>query len=127
MEINNLSDIESRDHIQTIMRQFYDKLLADESISYIFTEVAQVNLEHHFPILVDFWDSVLFGTGVYNKNAMLVHIELAKKTKLSPSHFTTWLAYLEETINALHSGKYADEMYSRAKNIAALMQFKVSQ
>ena len=51
-----MTDIASREDILLIMTQFYDKLLKDESISYLFTEVAQVHLEEHFPVLVDFWD-----------------------------------------------------------------------
>ncbi|GEM_PF-2383484 len=53
-------DIINREYILLIMRSFYDKLLADSSISHLFTEIAQVDLEDHFPRLVDFWDSMLF-------------------------------------------------------------------
>ena len=57
------------------MRSFYDKLLADSSISNLFTEIAHVYLEHHFPRLVVFWDSMLFGTHRYYANATPVGTE----------------------------------------------------
>ena len=118
-------DIETREDILLIMRSFYDKLLADESISYLFTDVAKVNLEEHFPILVDFWDSMLFGTQTYKANAMQPHIDLAKKSKLTADHFKTWLGYLFTSIDERNEGRIAHTMKARAQNIAGLMEFKV--
>ncbi|MDB9883270.1 group III truncated hemoglobin [Bacteroidia bacterium] len=85
-----MTDIGDRDDILLIMRSFYDKLLSDRSISYLFTDVVKINLEEHFPILVDFWDGILFGTGTYRKNAMQPHIDLAHKSPLTREHFVTW-------------------------------------
>ncbi|MBT8327578.1 MAG: group III truncated hemoglobin [Bacteroidia bacterium] len=120
-----LRDIETREDILLIMREFYDKLLADESIAYIFTEVAKINLEEHFPVLVDFWDSILFGSGTYQNNAMKVHIDLAKKSPLTAQHFKTWLGYLFQSIEDNFEGLKAHTMKARAQNIAGLMEFKV--
>lgn len=120
-----MEDINNRNDILLIMKTFYDKLLADESINYIFTDVAKVNLKEHFPILVDFWHSMLFGSGTYGRNAMQPHIDLAKKTKLTKQHFQTWLGYLNESIDELHEGKLAHAMKARAQNIDGLMEFKV--
>ncbi len=120
-----LRDIETREDILLIMKEFYDKLLADESIAYIFTEVAKINLEDHFPVLVDFWDSILFGSGTYRNNAMQVHIDLAKKSPLTQQHFKTWLTYLINSIEENFGGIKAHMMKARAQNIAGLMEFKV--
>lgn len=120
-----MKDIENRADILIVMKSFYTKLLSDDSISYLFTDVAQVDLEEHFPILVDFWDSMLFGTGVYRKNAMQPHIDLAKKSGLSKTHFKTWLNYLFESIDEHFDGLVAHTMKARAQNIAGLMEFKV--
>ncbi len=120
-----LRDIETREDILLIMKEFYDKLLADESIAYIFTEVAKINLEDHFPVLVDFWDSILFGSGTYRNNAMQVHIDLAKKSPLTQQHFKTWLTYLINSIEENFEGIKAHMMKARAQNIAGLMEFKV--
>ena len=37
-------DIESREDLLQLMKLFYDKLLHDESISYLFTDVAKIDL-----------------------------------------------------------------------------------
>ena len=63
-------DIENREDLLLLVKRFYNKLLADASISYLFTEIAKINLEHHLPVLVDFWDSILFQSDTYQKNAM---------------------------------------------------------
>ena len=120
-----MNDIQNRNDILLIMKTFYDKLLADDSINYLFTDVAKVNLKEHFPILVDFWHSMLFGSGTYNRNAMQPHIDLAKKSKLTKEHFQTWLRYLNDSIDELHEGKLAHAMKARAQNIGSLMEHKV--
>ena len=60
-----MSDIESRADIDFLMRVFYKKALADDVIGYIFTEVAHLDMEHHMPIIGDFWETVLFQSGDY--------------------------------------------------------------
>jgi len=65
----HIEDFRNRENILLIMRSFYDKLLADSSISYLFTEIAHLDLEHHFPWLLVFWDSMLFGTIDITANA----------------------------------------------------------
>lgn len=120
-----MPDIENRDDILLIINVFYSKLLADTSISYLFTEVAKINLEQHTPILIDFWDSMLFGTHTYKANAMQPHIDLAKKSNLTKAHFSTWLSHLYTSIDEHYEGLMASTMKNRAKNIAGLMEIKV--
>ena len=41
-------------------------------------------LEHHLPVIGDFWESALFGTGVYarhRRNPLLVHAELDRMSR----------------------------------------------
>jgi len=117
-----MSDIETPEDIDIILRKFYDKVLADPSIAYLFTEVAKVNLEERFPVLVNFWETILFGAGTYRKNAMQVHIDLAAKGKLTKTHFKTWLGYLYDSIDERFEGSNAHTMKARAQNIASLME-----
>lgn len=57
-----MNDIENREDILLIMRKFYDKLLADDSINFFFTKVTTVeqHLEEHFEILATFWSNLCF-------------------------------------------------------------------
>ena len=118
-------DIRNREDIRLLMEQFYDKLLADESISYLFTDVAKINLDEHFPVLVDFWDSILFQADTYHKNAMKPHVDLHQQSPLEAHHFKTWLSYFIATVNELFEGEKAELARQRATSIATVMQIKV--
>lgn len=121
------ADIQSREDILLLMQEFYKKLLTDDSISYLFTDVAKINLEHHLPVLVDFWDSILFQSDTYRKNAMQPHMDLHQKSPLRKGHFDTWLKYFFETVDELFEGEKAFMAKERAKSIATIMQIKTSQ
>jgi len=118
-------DIQNRDDLLLLMQKFYDKLLADPTISYIFTDVAKIDLGHHFPILVDFWDMVLFQKDTYRKNAMQVHLQLNQQTPLSKDHFDTWLRYFTTTVDELFEGEKAFVAKERALSIATTMRIKM--
>src|SRR4051812_10308163 len=90
----SMKEIESRADIDRLMNVFYERALGDPVIGYIFTDVAKLDLEHHLPIIGDFWESLLFGTPVYQKhgrNPMLVHKDLHLKSRLTREHFERWL------------------------------------
>ena len=120
-------DIENRDNLLLLIQEFYKKLLADDSINYLFTDVANINLEHHFPVLVDFWDSILFQSDTYRKNAMQPHIALHQKSPLTKHHFETWLRYFKETVDELFAGDNAFIIKEKATSIATVMQIKTHQ
>lgn len=107
------------------MSAFYDKLLNDDSINYIFTDVAQIDLPNHLPHIVDFWEQVILNSGVYQKNVMKVHLDLNELSALTPEHFRTWLSYLNETIDEHFFGEKAELMKTRALSIATVMQIKM--
>ena len=119
-----LTDVESRSDIDRLMEVFYDRALGDEVIGYIFTDVAKLDLEHHLPIIGDFWESLLFGTPAYQKhgrNPMLVHRELHSKSNLTREHFERWLEIFTMTVDELFSGENADHLKIRAGAIARRM------
>ena len=120
-------DIADRKDLFTLLTHFYNKLLADNSISYLFTDVAKIDLHHHLEILVDFWDSILFQSDTYRKNAMQPHMILHQKSPLQKHHFETWLGYFNETVDELFKGEKASLAKERALSIATVMQIKISQ
>jgi hemoglobin len=119
------TDIRNRNDLYMLMKAFYEKLLADDSIGYLFTEVAKIDLDHHLPILVDFWDSLLFQSDTYRKNAMQPHMILHSKSPLQKHHFETWLRYFKETIDQYFEGEKAFLAKERATSIATMMQLKL--
>jgi hemoglobin len=122
-----MKDITSREDILLLVRSFYQKLLSDPTISYIFTDVAKIDLEAHLPILVDFWDMVLFQSNTYQKNALQLHMHLHKRSPFKAEHFNTWLNYFNQTVDELFEGDIALLAKQRAKSIATIMQIKVAQ
>jgi hemoglobin len=120
-------DIESRKDLFELMKSFYHRLLNDRSISYLFTDVAKIDLEHHLPVLVDFWDSALFQSDTYRKNAMQPHMNLHIKSPLQPHHFETWLTYFKESVDELFTGEKAFMAKERATSIATVMKIKLAQ
>lgn len=120
-------DITTREDILLLITRFYEKLLADDSINYLFTDVAEINLEKHLPVLVDFWDNILFGADTYRKNAMQPHIDLHAKSPLLPHHFEIWLRYFTQTADELFEGEKAFLAKERANSIATVMRIKIKQ
>ncbi|HET9744522.1 MAG TPA: group III truncated hemoglobin [Chitinophagaceae bacterium] len=120
-------DILNREDLLLLLTQFYNKLLADRSISYLFTDVAKIDLHHHLDILVDFWDSILFQSDTYRKNAMQPHMILHQKSPIQKHHFETWLRYFNETVDELFEGEKASLAKERALSIATVMQIKIIQ
>lgn len=120
-------DITGREDLLILVTRFYEKLLADNSISYIFTDVAKIDLSHHLPVLVNFWDSILFQSDTYHKNAMQPHLTLHQQSPLQKHHFETWLRLFKESVDELFDGKIAFIAKERATSIATVMQIKTIQ
>jgi hemoglobin len=56
--------------------------------------IAQLDLEHHLPVIGDFCESTLFGAGSYAKhrrNPLMIHAALDAKKPLRREHFARWL------------------------------------
>lgn len=119
-----MKDIETRDDIDDLMKRFYEQAVDDETIGYIFTDVAKLDLEKHLPVIGDFWDSMLFGSGKYQKhgrNPMLIHGELSAKSALTFRHFRRWLEIFTKTVDEMFMGEFAELIKSRANTIANRM------
>jgi len=120
-------DISTREDIELLMEVFYDRLLKDDSINYIFTDVAKMDIRSHIPVIADFWESILLNKNVYRNNPMKIHLELDDKTPLLKHHFETWLKYFTSVVDELFEGATAELAKQRAISIATVMQIKIAQ
>ena len=120
-----MKDIQNREDLLFLMGAFYGKMLKDEQIGYIFTEVAKLDLEHHLPMLADFWNNALFHTGGYKNNVVQIHKDLSAKEYLKPEHFKRWQELLAETIDANYQGEIAEKMKLRANQVGMTIQAKL--
>ena len=120
-------DISSRNDIKQIITEFYNLLLVDEKIVPFFKDViAENQLEHHLESITDFWNDIIFDTNTYQKNVMQKHLHKNSFVKFNKEHFTIWISYFFETINAFYSGNNSERMKSRAQSIATVMQLKMN-
>ena len=118
-------DIETRADIEKFIIAFYEKVRRDEDIGVIFNEVVKMDWDHHIPVIVDFWQTMLLDADLYRKNAMEPHFVINQKYPLLPVHFTKWLALFTETVNEYFEGPMAKLALARANGIAGIMQLKM--
>lgn len=117
-----MTDITSRADVDALMVRFYGRAMSDPQIGRLF---AGLDLDHHLPVIGDFWESTLFGTGRYarhGRNPLLIHEELDRRSTLEPQHFRRWLQLFTTTIDESFAGLRADFAKSRAHAIAHRMQ-----
>jgi len=120
-----MKDIQTRGDLEILLKAFYDKLLEDPSINYMFTDVAKINLAEHMPHIVDFWEQSLFYTGSYRKNVMQIHLDLNSKEKMTDAHFDTWLNQFNTVTDLLFEGPNCEKAKTRAQSIATVMKIKI--
>ena len=120
------ADIRTEDDVKLLVDRFYDKVIVHETLGCIFNNVAKVNWEKHLPIMYRFWSSNLLGTMDYKGYVIDVHFKLNDKIALAEEHFETWLFLFNETVNQYFEGKIAELAKSRAKTVADLMFYKIS-
>jgi len=122
-----MKDIQNQDDLYFLVNEFYKKLLADDKISYIFTDVVKIKLEEHFPILVTFWSQAILGTGGYTNNLTQIHLDVNAKEYLSPELFTIWLNHFYYAVDENFIGEKAEQIKIQALSIANIMQIKINQ
>ncbi len=121
------NDIQSREDIEILIRNFYDRVLKDEVIGFIFTDISHVNWEKHLPIMYDFWENVVFYTGKYSGDPMNVHRHLNKLFPLKSEHFNRWTLLFNTAVDELFTGENAERAKQRALSIATIMQIKLAE
>lgn len=117
-------DIENRDQIEQLMRAFYAKAIPDPVIGHYFTQIIQMDLEKHLPVIIDFWETVLFGVAKYKSNAIAVHQHLHGKSAFEDKHFEQWVKLFQSTVDELFEGDKAELAKQRAQSIATVMKIK---
>ena len=112
------SDVLDRADVNDIVARFYEAALKDPIIGFLFTDVAKIDLEHHLPIIVDFWCDILFKENLYQGNPLSKHQDIHRQVPLRPGHFTRWLYLFNKAVDAKHQGTNAKLMKQRAEGVA---------
>ena len=122
-----MNDIQTQKDLYLLVDEFYKKLLSDNSISYIFTDIVKIKIEEHLPILVTFWSQAILGTGGYTRNLTQIHLDIDKKEPLTPELFTIWLNHFNTTVDENFTGVNAEKIKTQALSLATIMQIKIHQ
>ncbi|MEZ4839147.1 group III truncated hemoglobin [Flavobacterium sp.] len=122
-----MKDIKNQEDLYIIVDEFYKKLLSDDRISYIFTDIVKIKLKEHLPILVTFWSQGILGTGGYTNNLTQIHLDINEKVYLSPELFDIWLTHFNNSVDENFSGQKAEQIKTQALSIATVIQIKINQ
>lgn len=121
-----VGDIADRDDLTELLRDFYGRAFRDDLLGPVFVDVARMDLEQHLPTICDFWETVLFRTGSYRRNALQPHMRLHGRTELTPAHFDRWLALWQATVTDRHAGPNADLARLQGRRIAGAMSRRIT-
>jgi len=102
----------THEDVTRLVHGFYERARSDDLLGPIFAAHVQ-DWPHHLDKMVDFWSSILQGSGRYQGSPMLAHARLAGVQEL---HFQRWLQLFRQTTEQL--GKpglraHADEIAQR--------------
>jgi|SRR5690606_31599095 len=112
------NDISTREDIEKLVNQFYEKVQKDQLLAPVFSHV---DWDHHLPIMYNFWSSMMLGDQSYRGNPLQKHLPLA----IEGEHFDQWLKLFHETIDANFAGEKAEEIKSRSLSIASIFQMRL--
>ncbi len=118
-------DIQSEDDIKLLVNSFYTHVRKDALLAPVFRKWIGENWDKHLPRMYTFWSNVLFHTGGYRGNPMIVHQHIHQQHPLTKAAFDRWLKHWEETVRELFEGPNAENIIARASNIAFFMQQKL--
>lgn len=117
-----MKDIENEADIRILVNHFYKKVRKDELLGPVF-DARIKNWDDHLPRMYRFWASLLFGTAGYTGNPFEKHLGL----QIDKKHFDRWLQLFENTLDENFIGKKAGEARQRARSIASVFMYKLSQ
>lgn len=120
------TDIKNEEDVKLLVDEFYAKVIADETLDYIFNNVAAVNWQKHLPIMYGFWSANLLGTTTYKGYLIDAHFKLNAKVSLHQTHFDIWISLFNQTVDQFFEGEKAELAKARAKTIADLMFYKIT-
>lgn len=102
------------EEISWMVHHFYAKVRRDEVLGPIFNRHIS-DWDHHLSKLVDFWSSILCGTGRFSGTPMPKHAALPG---LNAELFRRWLSLFHETTQELDNEAMREQANSMAQRIA---------
>ncbi len=107
-------DFCTEEEISQLVHTFYAKVRRDTVLGPVFDSLI-ADWDHHLETMVDFWSSVLRGTGRYHGMPMPKHVTLPH---LDEDLFHRWLALFDETTREIGNPELAAQAIGAAQRIA---------
>lgn len=120
-------DICNRVDIEQVINTFYSKVLDDDLLAVFFTEKVVINWASHLSRMCDFWENMLFFTGKYQGNPMMLHQHLSNMHHLETTHFNRWLELFVLSVDQHFRGSNARLAKKKAKNLSAIISKMIKQ
>ena len=109
----------THEDVTRLVHGFYKRVRSDDLLGPIFAAHVQ-DWPHHLDKMVDFWSSILRGTGRYQGSPMLAHARLAGVQEL---HFQRWLQLFRQTTEQLGKPGLREHADDTAQRIAQSLWF----
>lgn len=120
------SDLADRADVEALLWRFYGRVLTDDLLAEPFADVRAKGLSAHIPVMCDFWETVLFRTGLYRGSALQAHRHVHDRNPLFAKHFVRWLELWNETVDEMYRGPVADHGKLQAARIAKAMHRRLT-
>lgn len=102
--------------IRDVVNRFYALAREDAVIGLVFRRaVPDESWQSHIDTIVDFWSSMLLGSGRYHGRPMTKHLALPE---LTDAHFQRWLALFRFTVSERCSPSVAELFVDRSERVA---------
>ncbi|MEJ7838976.1 MAG: group III truncated hemoglobin, partial [Thermomicrobiales bacterium] len=119
-------DIRDRQDIERLVVTFYERAFEDVVLGHIFVDVAKMDLVEHLPHMCDFWETVLFKTATYGRNAFEVHQRIHAMEQLTPMHFQRWEDLWHKTLDQTFRGEKANLAKLHASRMSGSIQRRLA-
>ena len=115
------TDLSTRIDVEALLRHFYGRAMTDDVLYEPFAPIRAMGLDAHLPVMCDFWETVLFGSGAYEGSVFRIHLHLHEQYTLTTEHFGRWLALWIVAVDERHDGPIADRAKLQANRMASAM------
>lgn len=116
-----MKDIRNDADIKLLVETFYGRVQGNERLNYIFSDVAEVDWDHHLPKMIDFWSNLIFQTGRYKGKPFRKHMPLP----LEENDFHLWYGLFVKTVDDHFEGLKAEHAKEMASKIAASFSLRM--
>ncbi len=116
-----LRDISTTVDIEKVVNQFYKKLRKNTRLSVFFKDKSEDQWQVHLQLMVSFWENVLFYSGEYAGNPLLVHRKVHIQQPTTAKDFQIWMRLFSQTIDSMYCGVNTERMKDHAQQISLIM------